>query len=187
MWRRGWVYALVCVSTSVNGFGFTLGSREAKLHAMSVTVMRVWGIGVTAALMAGALWLSAWDPDRASAEQTPVIVLAQAPPAAQEVAFLVRFRGDGPIARSQSLAARGREAAARREIEAQLQRQEAFRGLCFDRFTVGAAEVVLRSCQPVPGGERAAYQERWLARLRAMRSVAYVDANATATQGRAPG
>jgi hypothetical protein len=55
--------------------------------------------------------------------------------------------------------------------------------LCFERFTAGAAEVVLRSCNPIGALE----QQQWVARLRAMRAVAYADVNATAAQERAPG
>ncbi len=103
------------------------------------------------------------------------------------ISFLVRFRGEGPIAQAQAEAARGREARAARIIQAQLERQAAFDGLCFDRFTVGAAEVVLRSCADVPAAERAAFQTRWLARLNAMRAVDYADANTAAAPTHAPG
>jgi hypothetical protein len=57
--------------------------------------------------------------------------------------------------------------------------------LCFDRFTVAAAEIVLRSCEAVAGHERAAYTARWLDRLQAMRAVAYADANASVSPERA--
>ncbi len=158
---------------------------------MNANALRTWGIAVSAGLMAVALMIAApWRP--ADARAPAPVELAQAPAqtqaqAAAPVGFVVRFRGTGPIAQAQARAARGQTAAAGREIDAQLRRQPALAGLCFDRFTVGAAEVVLRSCAPVPASERAAYQARWLARLQAMRAVAYVDANATLTQERAPG
>lgn len=157
--------------------------------AMNLHVLRTWGIAASAALMAAALVIAApWQraPDAAAAALLDSeFEIAQAPGQAAPVGFVIRFQGAGPIARAQALAGRGQEAAAQRQIEAQLLRQAGLRGLCFDRFTVGAAEVVLRSCEPVAAGERAAYQARWLARLRAMRAVAYVDANATLTQDRA--
>ena len=78
-------------------------------------------------------------------------------------------------------------AQAQGEVEIQLRRQTAFAGLCFDRFTVGGAEIVLRTCEPVAASERNSVQQSWGARLQAMRAVEYVDANATATQQRAPG
>jgi hypothetical protein len=76
---------------------------------------------------------------------------------------------------------------AQRRIEAELRRQRAFSGLCFERFTAGAAEVVLSTCAPVAARERAAIEARWLSRLRGMRAVAYADVNATASLERAPG
>lgn len=159
------------------------------LRVMNTDALRSWGIAVTSALIAAALVLSFQPGGRDAEAQQPVQGLYQTAqtPQAAHVGFLVRFRGDGPIARSQALAARGRHAAAQREIEAQLVRQSAFNGLCFDRFTVGAAEVVLRSCEPVASPERAAYQQLWLARLEAMRAVDYVDANASVSGERAPG
>lgn len=153
---------------------------------MNVTLHRWSGVGVSGAMIALALYagFSARAPSQAYAQSA--MELAQAP-AAQPVAFLVRFQGDGPIARSQRAAAQGQLTPAQREIELQLQRQTAFNGLCFDRFTVGAAEVVLRTCDAVGAGERAIVQQTWLRRLQAMRAVDYADANATVSQERAPG
>jgi hypothetical protein len=165
---------------------------EAKVRRMDVNALRTWGIAVSSALMVGALALAAQPSPRADAQgvEQPVLEpggfeIAQAPAQAAPVAFLVRFQGSGPIARAQTRAARGQTTAAQRSLEAQLRRQSAFSGLCFDRFTVGAAEVVLRSCEPVAAHERASYQARWLARLQAMRAVAYADGNATASPERA--
>lgn len=149
---------------------------------MNVNALRSWGMAVSAVLMAGALGVAALPESRAA----PQSVMAQAQPAAP-IAFLVRFQGTGPIARAQARAARGQTAQAERQIAAQLARQTAFAGLCFDRFTVGAAEVVLRSCDAVAANQRAAVQAQWLQRLQAMRAVAYVDANASASPARAPG
>jgi hypothetical protein len=149
---------------------------------MDVNALRTWGIAVGAVLMTGALAIAAMGPETPQARaETPVVQLAQARGA--PVSFLVNFRGNGPIARAQASAARGRTAQAQRQIEAQLARQNSFAGLCFERFTAGAAEVVLRSCGPISARE----QQQWLARLRAMRAVAYADVNATATQDRTPG
>ena len=148
---------------------------------MSLSAMRLWGIAASAALVLGALVFSLTAPAPLALAQP-----AQAQsPRAEPVAFLVRFQGQGPIATAQRAAQRGRIAPAQREIEAQLARQTAFAGLCFDRFTVGAAEVVLRTCTAIVASERAGVQQSWLTRLQAMRGVAYVDANALASQGRA--
>lgn len=148
---------------------------------MDVNALRLWGIAVSAALISGALYIS--GQPLAEAQTAPPVQFAQAAQA-EHVGFVVRFRGEGPIARAQAMAARGDQQQAQRQIEAQLVRQTAFNGLCFDRFTVGAAEVVLRSCRPVAASDRAAYQDRWVRRLRAMRSIAYADVNAAASQNR---
>lgn len=145
---------------------------------MNTEALRLWGIAVSASLMAAALFV-AFRPAVLEARAQAEPPAASASPAARHVGFIVRFRGDGPIARAQARAGGGGEAPARREIEAQLVRQTAFNGLCFDRFTVGASEVVLRSCEAVPAPEAASYQQNWLARLQAMRAVAYADANAS--------
>lgn len=156
---------------------------------MNVNALRTWGIAVSASLIAGALAVAAFARDRAP--QPPagqgVFELAQAPTTAAPLSFLVRFQGSGPIARAQALAVRGGATQAQVQMQAQLRRQSAFQGLCFDRFTVGAAEVVLRTCAAIVPSERAALQARWLARLRDMRAVAYADVNTTAAQERAPG
>jgi hypothetical protein len=153
---------------------------------MDVNALRVWGIAVSGALMVGALAI-ALQPEATAQAQRAAAQIAQAETRAAPVGFIVRFRGAGPIARAQAQAARGQAAQAQRQVEFQLHRQSAFSGLCFDRFTVGGAEMVLRTCEGVAANERAAVQQRWGARLRAMRAVEYVDVNATVTQERAPG
>lgn len=153
---------------------------------MDVNALRTWGIAVSGALMVGALMIALQSEMQATAQVQPA-AQAQADARAAPVGFIVRFRGPGPIARAQAQAARGQTATAQSQVELQLQRQSAFSGLCFDRFTVGAAEMVLRTCEAVAASERAAVQQRWGARLRAMRAVEYVDVNATVTQQRAPG
>lgn len=153
---------------------------------MDVNALRTWGIGVSGALMAAAL-LIALRPDGAAEAQPQPVAQSAAAAAPARIGFIVRFRGTGPIARAQAQAARGQTAEAQRRVEAQLLRQSAFRGLCFDRFTVGGAEMVLRTCELVAASERASVQQHWGARLRAMRAVEYIDVNATVTQQRAPG
>jgi hypothetical protein len=155
---------------------------------MDVQVLRFWGIVVGSALIAIALWIAALGPETAPARATTPepVQLAQAQAAASS-SFLVRFRGSGPIARAQADAGRGRMTQAQRRIVTELRRQRAFSGLCFERFTAGAAEIVLRTCNPVAARERAAIEARWLSRLRGMRAVAYADVNATASLERAPG
>lgn len=153
---------------------------------MDVNALRTWGIVVTGSLLAVAMMI-ALEPDGAADAQPQSAAQIAPAPSAAPLGFIVRFRGAGPIARAQAQAARGQTAQAQRQVELQLRRQTAFAGLCFDRFTVGGAEIVLRTCEAVAASERAAVQQRWGARLRAMRAVEYVDVNATATQQRAPG
>jgi hypothetical protein len=154
---------------------------------MDVNALRTWGIAVTGSLMAVALFIALQPDNGADAQPRPVARIAQASSSAASVGFIVRFRGTGPIARAQALAARGQTGQAQRHVELQLRRQSAFAGLCFDRFTIGGAEMVLRTCEPVAANERAAVQQSWGARLQGMRAVEYVDVNATVTQERAPG
>ncbi|MEZ5960135.1 MAG: hypothetical protein R3C30_06855 [Hyphomonadaceae bacterium] len=154
---------------------------------MEVNALRTWGIAVTGALMAVALVVAFQPQSHAEAQPQAPLELAQADTDRAPVGFIVRFRGTGPIARAQASAARGQVAPAQRQVEVQLVRQTAFNGLCFDRFTVGGAEIVLRTCEAVAASERAAVQQSWGARLQAMRAVEYVDANTTVTQERAPG
>jgi hypothetical protein len=138
----------------------------------SLEALRVWGVIASASVMAVALVFAWRAPAPVSAAQ------AQASPSeAAGVSFLVRFRGGGPIARAQRLAAAGDEVGAARAVAAQLARQGEFQGLCFDRFTAGAAEIVLRSCAPVAAAGRAEYTARWLRRLDAMAAIEYADAN----------
>lgn len=143
---------------------------------MDVNALRLWGIVTSGAVMAAALMIALQpSPPAQAAPQVQSETRTAAP-----LSFVVRFRGGGPIARAQAAAERGSTEAPQHTIEAQLVRQTAFAGLCFDRFTAGAAEVVLRTCEPVAASEQAELSSRWLTRLRAMRAVAYADANATA-------
>jgi hypothetical protein len=152
---------------------------------MDVQVLRFWGIVVGGALIAIALWIAALGPEAGRPAARAPVGLAQAQ--ATHASFLVRFRGAGPIARAQSEAAQGRIAHAQRRIEAELRRQRDLAGLCFEGFTAGAVEIVLRTCDPIAAAERSATAAQWLSRLRGMRAVAYADLNATAAPHGAPG
>lgn len=158
-----------------------------QARRMDLGALRIGGIAVTGALMAAALFVALQPDASVQAQPQAAAQLTQANTNAAPLGFIVRFRGTGPIARAQRLAASGNLASAQRQVEIQLRRQAAFAGLCFDRFTVGGAEIVLRTCEAVAASERNAAQQSWGGRLRAMRAVEYVDANATVTQERAPG
>lgn len=128
---------------------------------MNLDALRAWGIAASAAFIAGALAVAFSAPPPA-----PSFAEAPAP-----VAFVARFRGTGPIARAQTLAASDAARAAVL-IELQLRRQDAFAGLCFDRFTTDG-ELALRSCELIPAALRDGVAARWLAQLRAMSAVEY--------------
>jgi hypothetical protein len=177
------VGAAVCFARAAR-LAFTSETWAAKVARMDVQVLRFWGLIVGSALIAAALWIAALGAERGPAQTAgPGVAQAQSQPAT----FLVSFRGSGPIARAQSDARRGRLERAGRRVEIELQRQGAFAGLCFDRFTADAAEVVLRTCEPVAAQERSAIEARLLSRLRSMRAVAYADINASAAPEAAPG
>ena len=144
---------------------------------MNSEVVRISGAIVSALVIAGALFVAL------RADGAPMAAPVSPPPAhstsatapSAPVALAVRFRGDGPIARAQAMAARGRERHAALRIARELERQPAFDGLCFDGFTRHATEVLLRSCGDVADGERARAQTRWLAALNRMRAIEYAN------------
>lgn len=134
---------------------------------MDVMATRGWGIAVSGAMIVAALWVAFSAQDRAPAGpvahapivDAPHVSGAQAEPRASAT-MIVHFRGHGPLARAE-------RARSTRRVRAELLRQRAFHGLCFERFA--ARGVVLSACD---GGMLTA----WPQRLRAMRAVAKVDA-----------
>lgn len=132
---------------------------------IDITALRTWGMAASAAFIAGATALSLGAPPAAPAPA----FLEEATP----LAFAVRFRGAGPLARAQALAARD-PAYARAVAERELARQRDFAGLCFDRLVSGGAEMVLRTCTPTALDRRHAAAEHWLAKLRVVPGVEYV-------------
>lgn len=169
---------------------------------MNANALRTGGIMAGAALLVGALGLAITggdpapsdktepaevvrpaaetiEPARPAEKQAPVEepVFETAVAVAGSVSFIVRFAPDHPLARAQNLAAEGRMADAEREAERVVRRRRDLRGLCFDRFTVGGAEIVLRACDGVPAGEQEAFQRLWSERLQAMSGVEYAEAN----------
>lgn len=133
---------------------------------MNLDALRTWGIAASGAFIAGALAVSFSAPPPASASRDEL--------APSSVALVARFRGSGPIARAQALAARD-SARAARLIQAQLERQEEFAGLCFERFAPDGAELVLRSCEPLSVELHQRATARWLGQLRAMAAVEYAE------------
>lgn len=153
---------------------------------MHMQVLRFWGIVTGACLIAAALWIAALGPEAA-----PIPSVASGAAEAQDhplpVFFIVRFRGGGPIARAQREARQGRTEWAQRRIEVELRRQRIFAGLCFERFTAGAEDIVLRTCGPVSNAARPSLTAELLSRLRDQPGVAYADVNESAEAQGPPG
>jgi hypothetical protein len=123
-------------------------------------------------------------PAQASEPSSPTAAQPLFEPAGQEggsssVSFVVRFEATHPLAQAQNLSRRGKHADAERTARAVIGSRPDLRGLCFDRFTVGGAEIVLRACDAVPAGQRAAFQQNWTRRLNKMSGVQYADVNTT--------
>lgn len=102
---------------------------------------------------------------------------AEPSPPGTPLSFLVRFDADHPLVRAQNLAAEGESAEAERVAEDVIRRRRDLRGLCFDRFTIGGAEIVLRPCAEVPENEQDQFRRRWSARFEEMAGVAYAESN----------
>jgi hypothetical protein len=173
---------------------------------MDERAVRLWGLVVGGGAIAAALGVATLtersDPLAPSAPSKmtgappvaappsppPPVPDAKAIPASGEepksggapMTFVVAFEEGHPLRRAQALEAQGRHAAAVRAANEALRAQRELRGLCYDRFTVGGAEIVLRLCTPPADAERAAVQRRWAARLAAMDGVAYAEPNVIA-------
>jgi hypothetical protein len=104
----------------------------------------------------------------------------QAAPTAETgpVGFIVRFEEPHPLARAQALQAADRCDEAAELARDTLTARSELAGLCFDRFTLGGAEIVLTACEQPADPEQ--FASVWLQRLRAMNGVVYADVNASA-------
>jgi hypothetical protein len=134
---------------------------------MDDKTLRGWGIAIGAGAMAVAAGVAALG---GRADEN----VAAATNGTSQVEFLVAFKS-GAMADAQALAAKGETERAEAAARAALARSQDLDGLCFQRFTLGGAEMVLTPCQPK--GSSAREQERWLKRLRGMNSVSYADAD----------
>jgi hypothetical protein len=134
---------------------------------MDDKTLRGWGIAIGAGAMAvaaGVATLGGRAEERATATG-----------ADGQVEFLVAFDEGAPLADAQALAAKGEMARAETAARSALARSKQLSGLCFERFTLGGAEMVLRVCTPTASATRD--RDRWLKRLRRLDSVKYADAN----------
>ncbi|MBL8551087.1 MAG: hypothetical protein JNJ73_13960 [Hyphomonadaceae bacterium] len=116
----------------------------------------------------------------ASDVAAPAVAPTPAQTSGQSLSFLIAFAPGHPLKAAQDLEAQGRHAQAVEAVRAALQANRDLRGLCYDRFTLGGAEIVLRLCTPAPASEAAAVQRRWTTRLAAMNGVQYAEPNVVA-------
>lgn len=115
-----------------------------------------------------------------TSKQGPVI------PASAQASFIVSFTPSHDLGRAQSLQAAGRHDEAARLVGVTLRNDATLRGLCFDRFTVGGAEIVLNVCAPSRWEDSLVTQARWLEQLGATPGVAYVERNLVVQSESAP-
>jgi hypothetical protein len=114
-----------------------------------------------------------------AAENTQQTLAADTP---SPMSFIVNFRPSHALGQAQALQNAGRYEEAARLVSVTLRDNTALRGLCFERFTVGGAEIVLNVCAPDPFEDPLVTQSRWLEQLGATMGVAYVERNLVAQQ-----
>jgi hypothetical protein len=119
----------------------------------------------------------------AATSQTPLVDGAEQPlsvEAPSRMSYIVNFRPSHALGQAQILQNAGRYDEAEQLVVITLRDNIALRGLCFERFTVGGAEIVLNVCAPDPFEDPLVTQDRWLAHLGATMGVAYVERNLVA-------
>ena len=99
------------------------------------------------------------------------------PAASAETRFIVKFKPASALGHAQDLARQGKLSQARENAVAALKRTSSLKGLCFDRFTLGGAETVLRACPRLPPATHDAAAAWFLTRLKANPSIDYADQN----------
>jgi hypothetical protein len=134
---------------------------------MDDKTLRGWGIALGAGAMVVAAGVAAVGGQSERANATGA--------SKGHAEFLVSFKEGGALGDAQALAARGELERAGTAARSALARSGDLNGLCFERFTLGGAEMVLSVCRPTSSAERDS--ERWLKRLRAMPNVNYADSD----------
>jgi len=132
---------------------------------------------MTASVAAGVLLIAACAPVSPQADAVHVAEIAKIH---SDVSFIANFGPSHALGRAQSLQSAGRAVEAERLVVETLRNDSALRGLCFERFTLGGADIVLSVCVPDRSQERSAMQVHWLDILGAQRGIIYVEANAIA-------
>lgn len=139
-------------------------------------------LAMTIAMLAGATCLAACAP--AATSQTPVAVerVEQIQPdaAVLRVSFIMTFRSSHALGQAQALEGAGRHDEAAGLAAAALRDDAALHGLCFERFTLGGAEIVLSVCAPSSLEDAFVTQRRWLEHLGATPGIIYVERNLVA-------
>lgn len=105
---------------------------------------------------------------------------APVPAAAQSAAspsIIAAFRKPHPLEEAQALEAQGRHDEAVARARAAIAADPAIADLCFDRFTVGGAEIVLRPCAQMPGEAGNVFVRERAQRLALLPDVAYAEPN----------
>ena len=132
-------------------------------------------------LMMGAAWLGACAP---AASQAPPgageVEQVQADAPVLRVSFIASFRSSHALGQAQALEGAGRHDEAQALAAAALRDDAALHGLCFDRFTLGGAEIVLSACTPLSLEDSFVTQRRWLQHLGTTPGIIYVERNMVA-------
>jgi hypothetical protein len=136
-------------------------------------------VGIAACAPTAAPPTTASPEDASVGLQAPAIISAP-------MSYLVNFRPSHALGRAQAMQRAGRYAEAELLVGTTLRDDQSLRGLCFERFTVGGAEIVLNVCSPSPWEERSITQRRWLEQLGVTPGVAYVERNLVAQRAAEP-
>jgi hypothetical protein len=144
--------------------------RYSRLHYMLLLAAALLCLAPLTSCEPSNAAATSGDPARQDTQSTQAVT-----------SFVVRFRTPHPLARAQELEAAGRCDEARRLAQETISAQAELAGLCFDRFTLGGAEIVLASCTPVAAADAEAFQRTWVERLAAMDGVEYAEANLVVT------
>lgn len=140
---------------------------------LDVAALRTWGLVFGAAALSSALSIALVA--HAELEPAPAERLTPLPEAAAgpHPGFVVRFAPSHPLGAAEEIAVSGNLPDAERAVRIALARDPALAGLCFDRFTRGAA-LVLAACEDVT--DRRSFEARWRARFAQMRDAPRVEA-----------
>lgn len=102
---------------------------------------------------------------------------------ATSASIIAAFTGAHPLARAQALEGEGRRADAEAAAREALAADPQLAGLCFERFTVGGAEIVLQPCAAMSAGKRERFVRERAQALSALPDVAYAEPNLIASSG----